>query len=98
MYYIAVNGQKAVDLARKIIGNKCYLALMPNGKWLTQIEVVIDEPGNYNGKPNKWVDFSFINPEDIETVIKWLKENGFSGCFAYMANEITGKNEKQFII
>ena len=85
---VMVHGQKAVDLARQYIGNKCYSGVYVNGEWIAQAEVTVDDDGYYNGRPNKWVDFSYIKPENVEKVLSWLRENGFSGCFAVIRDEI----------
>ena len=77
-FVIALNGQKAVDAAKKILQNRCYCSIC-NG--LAQIEIVIDEPGTYNGRVNKWVDCSYIlNLENVQSVLEWLADSGFGGC------------------
>lgn len=86
-YVIEVNGQKAVDAARDFIGARCYRQLQIGGAFAAQVEVVIDEPGDYNGYANKWVAFSFIPAAMVPAVFAWLENNGFSGCLASLANE-----------
>ena len=86
-YVIEVNGQKAVDAARAFIGSRCYRQLQIGGAFAAQIEVVIDEPGTYNGHSNKWISVSFIPAAMVPAVMAWLENNGFSGCLASLANE-----------
>lgn len=97
-YTISVNGKKAVDIASHINSGKCYSALKINGQFAGQIEVTIDDDGMYNGRPNKWVDISFIPSEMVFSVIAWLTNNGFSGCFAYIAEESGNGDELVFSI
>lgn len=86
-YHIEINGQKAVDMAYAILNSKCYSVIHINGSFAAQMEVAIDEPGMYNGRPNKWVSFGYIPYEMIEKVINWLSENGFSGFFTIIQQE-----------
>lgn len=97
-YRIAVNGQKAVDIANKINAGKCYSRIKINDSFAAQMEVTIDEDGEYNGRKNKWVDFSFIPANMVESVIIWLEENGFSGCFALFTDEEETEKEISFVI
>lgn len=77
-YTISINGQKAVDVGYRITAGRCYKRL-ENG--IAQLEVVVDDPGTYNGNPNKWVDVSYIKTgSDVEKVINILAKLGFSGC------------------
>lgn len=86
-YCIMVNSQYAVDLSREIIGNYCYKRIVINGQFLAQAEIVIDEPGKYNGLENKWVSFGFVPGNKVETLLKWFVDNGFSNCFATIEQE-----------
>lgn len=84
-YTISINGQEAVDRARTLIGNKCYL---PIGKW--QLEIVIDEDGRFNGLSNKWVDLSYIHENEIADAKAKLKELGFCGTALLVKEHING--------
>lgn len=87
-YTISINGQKAVDTARKIQKNHCYKRLFKNGKYLAQMEIVLDDDGVYNGKPNKWVDVSYISTyENVFKTIQLLIKLGFNDCFCFLAEE-----------
>lgn len=80
-YTIMINGQKAVDAGYKFCNGYCYRRIQTHGKFLGQLEVVIDEPGQYNGLQNKWVSVAFIeNGKDVEKTLKALSKIGFSGC------------------
>lgn len=85
-YCISVNGQCAVNQAKKIIGNKCYQPIFQNS-FIGQIEITIDEPGEYNGLPKKWVSISFIPHNKIDKVISWLQDNGFSDMLSVIQQE-----------
>lgn len=90
-FNIAINGQKAVDVARAFIGPVCYRGIYNHGKRIAQVEVVVDEPGTYKGLPNKWVDVTDLNRRDIETVVNQLSRLGFSGCPCMIQSEtVTG--------
>ena len=86
-YLIEVNSQKAVDAARAFIGPRCYRQLEIGGVFAAQIEIVIDEAGEYNGYSNKWVAVSFIPAALVPAVFTWLENNGFSGCLATFETE-----------
>lgn len=86
-YTIMVNSQAAVDAARAFIGSRCYRQLEIGGRFATQIEIVIDDPGYYGGYPDKWVAFSFIPSDMVQAVFAWIENNGFSGCVATFENE-----------
>ena len=86
-YTISMNGQKAVDVGYSIQKNHCYHVIKDNDRYLTQIEVVVDNDGFYNGNPNKWVDVSYINIKDVEKVLSILSKIGFSGCPAILMEE-----------
>lgn len=80
-YTISVNGQKAVDAGREFCKGSCYRQIITHGKALAQLEVVVDDSGEYNGNPNKWVDVSYIKTgADVEQVLTALAKIGFSGC------------------
>jgi len=80
-YVIAINGQTAVDAGYTFCNGYCYRQLTVDGKFIAQIEVVVDEPGTYNGNPNKWVDAAYIKTgKDVEKALSALASIGFSGC------------------
>lgn len=88
---VMINGARAVELAHRFIGDFCYRGVYEHEKRLAQMEVVIDEEGDYKGKPNKWVSVIIINLNDVERTINQLCRLGFEGCLAYIAEEtITG--------
>ena len=90
-FNIAINGQKAVDAASAFIKNACYRGIYNHGEKIAQVEIVIDEPGTYNGNPNKWVDVTILKQKHIESVIKQLSRLGFKGCPCMMqAETVTG--------
>ena len=86
-FNIAINGQAAVDAAYAFIGNGCYRGIYNHGKRIGQIEVTIDDDGYYNGNPNKWVDVTVLQQNQIETVLKQLSRIGFSGCPCIIQDE-----------
>jgi hypothetical protein len=79
-FNIAINGQRAVDAAYAFIRTRCYRGIYNHGEKIAQVEVVIDDPGTYNGNPNKWVDVTVLEQKQIETVVKQLSRLGFMGC------------------
>lgn len=87
-FNIAINGQKAVDVARAFVGSGCYRGIYNHGKKIAQVEVVIDDTGTYNGNPNKWVDVTVLEQKQIETVVKQLFRLGFAGCPCIVQEEI----------
>lgn len=83
-YCISINGQKAVDRAREICKGFCYRKFCELG----YIEIVVDEPGTYKGRPNKWVDISYIeNLQNVDQLVIALPNIGFFGCYAVIAEE-----------
>lgn len=90
-FNIAINGQKAVDVARAFVGPACYRGIYNHGKRIAQAEIVIDEPGTYKGHPNKWVDVTIPEQQNVESVIKQLSRIGFAGCPCMVqAETVTG--------
>lgn len=85
-YSIYINGEKAIKAADKIIGNRCYKNLGDLG----QIEIVLDDDRIYKGRINKWVAvYGLKTLKTIESkVIPFLKDQGFSGCYAVIYKEI----------
>lgn len=86
-YAILINGQKAVDAGRAFCGHSCYRGIYNHGKRLAQLEVTVDDSGEYNGRPNKWVDVTIADRRNVETVINQLARLGFSGCPCIIAAE-----------
>ena len=84
---ISVNGQPAVDLARKINGGRCCSII---GDDLAQMEIGIDDDGEYNGLPQKWVDFSYIRIENLNSALNEIKRLGFSGRALLFHEQING--------
>lgn len=90
-FNIAINGQKAVDAAYAFVGNACYRGIYNHGKRIGQVEVTIDDAGCYNGNPNKWVDVTVLQQNQIETMLKQLSRIGFAGCPCIIQQEdLTG--------
>lgn len=87
-FNIAINGQDAVTAARAFIKNACYRGIYDHGEKIAQIEIVIDEPGDYNGNPNKWVDVTILKQKHIESVIKQLSRIGFKNCPCIVQAEV----------
>ena len=91
-YVISVNGQQSIDAARQIIGNRCYSPVKSDeleykDVYIGQLEIVLDDSSLYNGMIQKWVDLSFIPSENIIPAMIWLKNHGFSGCYASIMQE-----------
>lgn len=87
-FVVSVNGQKAVDAGYAFQRGACYRGIMNHGKKIAQLEVVVDEPGEYNGNPNKWVDVSYIKTgKNVETVLNILSKIGFKGCKCIISKE-----------
>lgn len=91
-FCISINGQKAVDLGYAIQNGNCYAQIWNGSISIGQLEVVIDEPGVYNGFPKKWVDVSFIKHENVELAMSMLRRLGFSRCPAVIIEEIDDGN------
>lgn len=85
---ISLYGQQAVTTAYRLQKNKCYTSIMKNNTKIAQLEVVIDEPGLYNGLSQKWVDITICN-SDFYTVANVLSNIGFKNCWAmvYLESE-----------
>lgn len=83
---ISINGQKAVDAGYKFQRNACYRGIYNHGKRIAQLEVVIDEPGEYNGLASKWVAVT-TDFKSAETTINQLRKIGFAGCPALIEYE-----------
>ena len=81
-----INGQKAVDAGYKFQGNYCYRGIYNHGKRIAQLEVVVDEPGEYNGYPQKWVHVTTTSENANET-LKQLAKIGFADCWANILYE-----------
>jgi len=87
-YAVCVNGQKAVDAARRFCKGFCYRQIMTHDRTVGQMEVVIDEPGSRLGLSNKWVAVSWIKSgSDINEVLSCLHRLGFSGCLCEIIME-----------
>ena len=81
-YTISICGQDAVDAGYRFCDGYCYRKMPTFG----QLEVVVDEPGEYNGLPKKWVSVSYIrNGKDIEAVLRNLRMVGFGGMVALIS-------------
>ena len=91
-YIISLCGQEAVDIAYNLCEGKCYWRLPTYG----QMEVVIDEPGYYNGLPMKWVSiYGIPNGKCVEVVLRNLSMVGFAGMYALIGvEEIDGCAEE----
>lgn len=95
---ISINGQKAVDIGYKFQNGYCYRGIYNHGKRIAQLEVVLDEPGQYNGYDIKWVDVSYIEPKNVDKVIKQLRRLGFGGCVATISDERDGQMSNEVFI
>lgn len=93
-FVISINGQRAVSAAYALCNGKCYTHTPGH---IAQIEVVIDEPGTYNGIPQKWVDASYIKSgKDVIRTLDALKVMGFGGCPCVVQHcTLCGSLEKQ---
>lgn len=91
-FTIAINGQSAVDAGYKFQGRNCYRDIITHGAKIAQLEVVIDDDGDYNGIPQKWVDVSWIKTgADVQRALRALAKIGFAGCPCVVsACELTG--------
>ena len=94
-YTISICGQDAVDTGYRFCDGHCYAKLPTYG----QLEVVIDEPGEHNGLPNKWVTISYIcKGNQIPTVLHNLRMVGFGGMVALISECVESgciANEKE---
>ncbi len=71
-YTVEIYGQKAVDAGYKFCAGKC-CAEFAGGHG--QLEVTVDDDGEYNGFANKWVSVNFIkNGADIPVILDELKK------------------------
>lgn len=84
-YVISINGQKAVDSAKKLTRGYCYTGLYNHSVKLGQVEITIDDDGFYKGIPNKWVDVSYISHKNINLALLELSRKGFKGCPAMIS-------------
>lgn len=81
-FTISICGQDAVDAGYSFCDGHCYAKMPLYG----QLEVVVDEPGEYNGLPNKWVTVSYIRKGDqIPAVLRNLRMVGFGGMLALIS-------------
>ena len=88
-YTVSINGQKAVDAARMILGQYC-TKIIKVGKASGQMEIVLDSDDVYNGYIQKWVDISYIDTrEEADAIIAALPAMGFGGCAAVLLLETT---------
>ena len=88
-FVLSIGGQKAVDAGYRFCGGSCYRGVYTHNERLGQLEVVVDDSGEYNGLPNKWVDVSYIPTEAaLKSAIKALKKLGFSGCYCFATKTV----------
>lgn len=80
-YTISINGQQAVDAARKFCNGFCYRSV----EGLGQMEIVLDSTDKYNGYIQKWVDVAYVEEENIPELLRTLSAMGFYGCFAIIS-------------
>ena len=80
---LSLYGQKAVNIGHDFQGGYCYRGIFNHGKKIAQLEVVVDEPGEYNGFAMKWVDVTLLNNQ-LDQTLAQLKKIGFSGCWTYV--------------
>lgn len=89
---LSIYGQHAVDIAYNFQGNYCYRGIFNHGKKIAQLEVVLDEPGKYNGFDQKWVDVTILG-NNLEATLKQLRRLGFSGSWVLCYTEDTYGNK-----
>ena len=88
-YTVSINGQRAVEAARMILGHHC-TKIIKVGKNSGQMEIALDEDRVYNGYAQKWVDISYIDTrEEADAIIDALPAMGFGGCEAELLRETT---------
>ena len=89
-FSVSINGQKAVEAGYAFQSGFCYRQIRTHGRVIGQLEVVIDEEGEFNGIPNKWVTVAWIKTgEDVKRVLNALAKIGFSGCSCYVSEDTT---------
>ena len=88
---LSIYGQNAVNMGYKFQNGYCYRGIFNHGKKIAQLEVVLDEPGTYNGFSIKWVDATILNNQ-LEATLVQLKKIGFSGCWAEVVIETENGN------
>ena len=77
-YNVCVNGQNVIDWANSLGKGYCsfHLYIPVNGSMrkIAQVEVVVDEDGEYNGYSNKWTNFMLFSDkeEDLNLLIDYL--------------------------
>ena len=85
-FTLNIYGQKAVDAGYAVNKGRCYSQILDG---IGQLEVTVDEPGEYKGCLNKWVNVSYIKRgEDIPVVLDELARLGFKGCWCYITEDI----------
>ena len=89
---LSIYGQEAVDIGYKFQGSYCFRGIYNHGKRIAQLEVVIDEPGYYNGLQKKWVDVTVLE-NNLETTLKQLRRLGFSGSWVLCYTEDADGNK-----
>ena len=89
---LSIYGQEAVNIGYKFQGNYCFHGIYNHGKRIAQLEVVIDEPGYYNGLQNKWVDVTILG-NNLEATLKQLRRLGFSGSWTLCYTEDANGNK-----
>ena len=82
-YYVVLSiyGREAVKRGYEFQNGYCYRGIYDHGKRIAQLEVVVDEPGQYNGYELAWVDV-MVEPKNIQKTLKQLSRIGFAGCYA----------------
>lgn len=82
-YYVvlSVYGREAVKRGYEFQGNSCYRGIYDHGKRIAQLEVVVDEDGQYNGFDLAWVDV-MTKKENVQKTLKQLARLGFKDCYA----------------
>lgn len=90
-YSVYINGDKAINTAKKLIGDYCYKNIDSIGCF----EIVLNSDEIYNGYIQKWVSVSCIESLDVlkNKTIVFLKNHGFSGCVAEIIEEETPEHE-----
>ena len=86
---LSIYGQETGNIGYNFQGNYCFRGIYNHGKRIAQLEVVVDEPGYYNGLQKKWVDVTILG-NNLEETLKQLRRLGFSGswtlCYTKDAN------------
>ena len=94
---LSIYGQEAVTIGYNFQGNYCFRGIYNHGKRIAQLEVVVDEPGYYNGLQKKWVDVTILG-NNLEATLKQLRRLGFYGSWTSCYTEDADCNKLSDIV